>query len=126
VTGAGKSSNSNTFDVDPGALDHFTFSEISSPQVAGSAFSVTITAEDAYENTVTSHTVAAALTVNSGAGTWTPLTTTGGFTGGVWTGDVTISQSQSDVQITATGGGKNGTSNQFNVNPGALDHFAIA
>jgi len=39
-----------------GSLDHFTFDTISSPQTAGATFSITITAKDQYENTVTSYT----------------------------------------------------------------------
>ncbi|OQX86855.1 hypothetical protein B6D60_05330, partial [candidate division KSB1 bacterium 4484_87] len=114
---------SNSFNVYPAALDHFTFQNIDSPQTAGSAFSITITAKDAYENTVTSHT--APVTLSDNTGTVSPVTS-GNFNSGVWTGNVTITKSQTDVRITATYSGKVGQSNYFNVDPGALANFDVS
>jgi hypothetical protein len=104
------------------ALHHFTFNTISSPQTAGVAFSITITAKDAYENTVTSYIGTNSLTDSTG--TISPVTT-GGFSSGTWTGSVTITKAQTGVTITTIGGGKSGTSGSFNVNPAAASKLVI-
>jgi len=122
VRSAGKSGVSNAFDVSPAGLDHFTFANIPSPQTAGTAFNITTTAKDAYENTTTAgYTNPVSLSDNT-----TTLTPTSvNFSAGQWTGNVTITKAQADVVITATGGGKSSQSNRFNVNAGALHHFVI-
>ena len=101
-----------TLTVDPGALDRFVFDPISD-QKAGQFFSVTITAQDEYENTVTGYAGPASLSDTTG--TIQPTTTTGSFSGGKWTGDVEITQPQDDVIITAQDDGALGTSNPFDV-----------
>ncbi len=53
TTGSGVSGTSNIFTVNPGALNHFTFAPVNSPQTAGSAFTITVTAKDVYGNTAT-------------------------------------------------------------------------
>lgn len=123
VTSSGKAGTSNAFNVTPAALDHFTFAPITSPKVAGTAFEITIYARDVYENQVTSFTTFATL---SDVTTTIAPTQTGNFTSGQWSGNVTITKSQSDVKITATQSGKTGQSNLFNINPGALASFQIA
>ena len=50
--GAGHTGMSNPFNVQVGALDHFVWSAISSPQHQDTPFSVTITAKDIGNNTV--------------------------------------------------------------------------
>ena len=113
VTGTYSSkSDTATLTVNAASLDHFTFDSISSPQTAGTAFSVRITAEDAYGNTVTSYTGTNMLTDSTG--TISP-TSTGAFTSGVWTGSVAIAKPQTSVTITTIGDGKSGTSNAFDV-----------
>ena len=121
VSANDKSGTSNSFNVVAGALDHFTFATISSPQTAGVAFSVTITAEDAYNNQRTQFNDTVTLTDDTG--TLTPGSVT--FSSGQWTGNATITKAQSDVRITATYGTVSDQSNYFNVNAGSLDHFAI-
>jgi hypothetical protein len=103
-------------------LSQFVFSSISSPQTAGSAFSITITAKASNGNTVTSYTGTNALTVSSG--TISP-TSTSAFVAGVWTGLVTLSVSGSGITIGTSGSSKSGMSNSFTVNAGALDHFVF-
>lgn len=99
-----------------GPLDHFTFNTISTPQTAGTAFSITITAKDASGNTVTSYTGTNTLTVSSG--TISPTSTTA-FTAGVWTGQVTLFTSGSGITIGTSGATKTGTSNGITVNTGS-------
>jgi hypothetical protein len=96
-------------------LDHFDFT-VSSPQTAGTAFGITITAKDASDNTVTSYTGINTLTVSSG--TISPTSTTA-FTAGVWTGDVTLFTSGSGITIGTTGDGKTGTSDDITVTAGS-------
>ena len=44
TTGSGMSGTSNTFIVNPGVLNSFTFNTVISPQSTGSAFSITVAA----------------------------------------------------------------------------------
>jgi cell division septation protein DedD len=123
TTGSGKSGTSNTLTVNPVALDHFVFNAISSPQTAGKAFSITITAKASNANTVTSYTGTNTLSVS--AGTISP-TTTGAFSSGVWTGMVTVTGAGSGVTITATDGTHSVTSNLFTMNPGVVTHLVVS
>ena len=123
TSGSGKSGTSNSFTVNAAALDHFTFATISSPQTAGTGFTITIMARDAYNNNVTSYTNTN--TLSDSTGTIAP-TSTGAFSSGAWTGSVTITKAQSGITITTSGSGKSGTSNSFTVNAAALDHFTFA
>jgi len=122
VTAQNKSGTSNQFNVQAGGADHFTFENISSPQTAGQTFSITVVARDVNENIATSFSSTANLSDNTG--TIVPSATTG-FTNGEWTGNVTITRAHDDVEITATQGGINGTSDKFNVQADDVDHFSI-
>ena len=73
--GSGKTGTSAPFTVNVGPLDHFAIASIGT-QVAGTSFNVTITAQDAGNNTVTGFNTTAAL--SSGDGDLTP-TTSGSF-----------------------------------------------
>jgi len=99
-------------------------------QTAGTAFNIKITAQDASDNTVTSF---------DGNGNKVNLTSTGtlvftnpsaAFTNGVLTASVTITNTGTNFTITATGTGGNsgitGTSNSFQVNPGAASKLAFS
>jgi len=103
--------------VEAGALHHFVFDTISSPKTVGTPFSITITAKDALENTVTSYVGTNTLTVSAGT---ISITTTTAFTGGVWTGDVSISPVGTDITISTAASSdatKTGTSNEFDITP---------
>jgi hypothetical protein len=127
VTATDTSSNSAStiFTLTP--LDHFAVTASGGgsigTQTAGTAFSITITAENSTGYTVTSYTGTNTLTVSSG--TISP-TSTGAFTAGVWTGSVTLTTSGSGITIGTTGSSKSGTSNAFTVNPGAATHFVVS
>ena len=113
-----------SFTVNAGGFDHFGFSTVPSPQTAGDAFTVTITAQDAGNHTVTSYNGVANL--SSDAGTVTPATasfTEGGFTGAI---AVTGAGSARTVTVTDQASGKYGTSNTFDVGAGPAVAFTVA
>ncbi len=117
-----KAGTSNSFFVTPGSLDHFVIDTITQ-QTAGAGFTITITAKDHWENTVTEFTDIAALTLTPYPLPLAPTLTTN-FTAGFWQGTVTITQSGTTA-ITASCQGRGGTSPTFFVTPGSLDHFVI-
>jgi hypothetical protein len=115
--------DSSAFTVNPGPLDHFALSTIASPRTAGIAFSITITARDALNNTVTGFAGTVALSTT--AGTISPATS-GNFSAGVRTESVTLTQAGTGQTVTAAdGSGHTGTSNAFTVDPGALNNFLV-
>ncbi|MFA6519488.1 MAG: hypothetical protein WCT41_01535 [Candidatus Paceibacterota bacterium] len=130
---ASQSGNSNynaaadvdqSFTVTAGTLDHFAIAAIGT-QTAGTAFNITITAQDVNNNTLASYS--GTVDLSTTAGTIAP-TQSSAFSSGVRTESVTVTQAGTLQTITATdnGGTKTGTSSTFTVNPGALDHFSFA
>ena len=107
--------------VNPAAPDHFVFDTINSPQVAGTGYSITITAKDEFKNTVTSYTGNPDLTSSS----WVGTKNLGAFSGGTKTGSVTSTIAGS-TKITATDGLVTGDSNAFTVNPAAGSIFTAS
>jgi PKD repeat protein len=105
-----------TYSLPPPVLDHFDFDTISSPQTAGSQFSITIRAKDQYNNPFTSYIGTNTLSVSTG--TISPTSTTA-FTAGVWTGSVTLYTTGTGITIGTTGATKTGTSNGITVNAGS-------
>ena len=111
---------SSVFTVVAGAVDHFVFDTISSPQTTGTPFPITITAKDSFGNTVTAFDGGGnkVTLTSTGALTGAPLTSNA-FTLGVLTQSVTITNA-GNFNITATGPGAvpkpTGTSNSFDVN----------
>lgn len=124
VTGSGKSGVSNFFNVNPNTLHHFSIATISSPQVAGQGFQLTLEARDQYENKVTSFNSSVNLTDKTG--TITP-SNTGNFSSGSKTVNVNITQKYVDDQITVTDplSGKKGNSNNFSIQPGPVHHIMV-
>lgn len=111
--GNGHTGTSNTFTVNVGALHHFAIGNITT-QTAGTAFNISLTAQDLNNNTVTSFT--GTVNMSTTAGTITP-TTSGAFTSGTRTQSVTVTQSGAGktITVTRTGGSETGTSNTFTV-----------
>lgn len=116
------STGSNIFEVNSNDLDRFEFANIGT-QTAGQAFEITIYAKDQYGNIVESFTDSVQL--SDLTNTIDP-DTTGQFTNGVWTGDVTISIVYDNDKITAFGSFRTGESNTFNVVAAQVDHFEFA
>src|SRR6185369_17060532 len=110
--------------INPGALHHFAISAISSPQTAGTAFSITtITAQDLNNNTVPSFTS----TVTFG-GTSGTTGTSAAFTAGVLSNaSVTPTVAGTNLTVTVSdGSGHTGSATIATINAGALDHFVIS
>ena len=120
LTGA----TSSAFDIDPAALHHLAITSISTPQTAGSAISVTVTAQDANNNTVTGFTGTVSFTTN--AGIISPATSNA-FTDGQLTQNVTVTQAGTGKTITATksGGSETGTSNTLTIIAGQATKVLI-
>lgn len=101
-------------DNDPAS---FEWTVIPSPQTRNMPFTVTLTAKDDAENTVTGFNGTVALTAQAGAAAL-PVTpaVTAAFVNGVWTGEVTVGEAGSGVTLLATGSdGAAGTSDAFNI-----------
>lgn len=101
--------------VNAAALDKFVFSTMSD-RVAGDTSYVTITAKDQYNNTIT--TFSNEVTLSDDLGGIVP-TTTGNFTQGVWTGQVSL-QKAGQTRIRATYGAVSTYSDRFTVTPAEL------
>jgi hypothetical protein len=112
TTGSGVSGTSNIFTVNPGALNRFTLAPITSPQTAGSAFSITVTAKDMYGNTVTSYAGSPSLTYSAGSISPSMIDT---FMNGVGSTSVTVTTPGSDANITVSFENCTGVSNLFTV-----------
>jgi sugar lactone lactonase YvrE len=103
--GLGHSVTSDGFNIGSGPLDHFAWSVVGSPQQAAVPFPVTITAQDAGNNTVTSYSGTASLScVGGGQSIGISPATTGAFTSGVWSGNVTLAQVAAGAILRATNG----------------------
>ena len=104
---------SNPFNILVGVVAKFAIGVIGT-QTVGQAFSITITAQDAGNNTVSSFSQTVDLTTT--AGVISPAVS-GSFSNGQWTGSVTVTQAGTGRTITATrtGGTESGTSNAFTV-----------
>lgn len=112
--------------VVPSAADHFAFSAIASPQVAGVPFTVTIRATDASGNTVYDYAGDAVLGANTGTGTSAPSLIT--FVAGVWSGPVTLFGAGSSVRLTCTDfstTARTGTSGNIVVNPASVRRLQV-
>jgi methionine-rich copper-binding protein CopC len=100
--------------VDDADVDHYTFSTISSPQVAGLPFTVTITACDVLNNVIAVYNGAVPLVATGSGGSLPVSPASVTFASGVWTGSVTVNA----VDLAAVlqlnnGAGAAGTSNVF-------------
>ena len=118
-------SDFSTYPVINNVIHHYALSTIVSPQVKGVAFSITITAQDVNNVTVPSYAGTPGLSASGsgGAVSLSPTVTTA-FSGGVWTGNVTVNVFDTNVILAVNdGAGHTGASNPFNVGTGPLHHF---
>ncbi|MES2598580.1 MAG: M36 family metallopeptidase [Verrucomicrobiota bacterium] len=118
VTDGAATGSSNSFAVGSGSHTRFVWSTITSPQVAKEPFQVTLTATDDYGNTTPTFIGTAALSVTTTPGPSMQPATTGSFSGGTWTGSITLgSQSLTPMSLRAISGLALGISNTFTVLP---------
>ena len=96
----------------PSPGGYFFINEIKSPQAAGTPFDVTITARDNSDNILADYKDQVAL--RDSTGTLIP-TAINEFTGGIWTGKVTVAVGKKNVVVDAISKGMNGVSNTFEV-----------
>jgi hypothetical protein len=94
-------------------LDHYEISNISSPQMVGVPFSITVTAKDAAGNTVTGFNGSVNLSVTAGINNPAAIN----LISGTGTGNVVIATIGNNIQIIASLNEKQGRSNAFNVVP---------
>jgi hypothetical protein len=113
TSSSGMSGTSDTFTINPSALDHFIISDIGG-QTAGSAFNITVTAKDIYNNTVTNYSGTPSLTYSAGA---INPTTMAPFVNGIGTTQIIVTVANSNAKITASDNGSTGVSNSFTVSP---------
>ncbi|MCM0083260.1 MBG domain-containing protein [Geomonas sp. Red32] len=120
---AAATSINQSFQVASGPLDHFLVTA-SGPQTAGTPFSITVTAQDSGNHTVTGFSSSVNLTAT--AGLVTPATI-GPFVNGTWTGNVMVTTAGTAKTITATsaGSGQTGTSQPFTVQAGTATGFSV-
>ncbi|HEY6194949.1 MAG TPA: hypothetical protein VI504_07910 [Candidatus Eisenbacteria bacterium] len=107
--------------VIPSGADHFAFSAIPTPQVAGTQVLVTIRAVDSGNNTVPGYDGDVNLAANTGAGSIGPERVT--LANGSWTGLVSLRGAGANVTLTASDFSSPahiGQSNGFVVQPGAF------
>ena len=119
-------STSPSIQVIPAGTTGFAFTTITGPLTAGVPATITIRAVDSGGNTVPSYAADAILTANTGTGSVTPNQIT--FSGGTWTGQVTLFGAGGAVALTCadySAPPKTGTSNNFVVNPGPYHQLQV-
>jgi hypothetical protein len=110
--------------VSAGSLSKFVLSAPSSA-TAGTAFTLTVTAEDAYGNTVTSYSSSVPLSASTGA--ISPTSTgTSGWSNGVWSSTSVTLTAAGSITITANdGSGHTGTAT-LTVNAAAASKLVVS
>lgn len=119
-SGSAVASKSVDATITADVLANFVIAQINSPQIAGSAFQVSLTAVDQYNNTVT--TFNQAVKLSDGTGTISP-SQTGNFSNGVWSGSVNITQTASADNIILINGSVQTQSNPFEIKAGEQQVF---
>ena len=122
-----KSGATSAFTVNPAAISAFAI-PTPATQTAGSAFSVSLTANDAYGNTATGYggvkNVVFSGPANSPGGTAPSYPASVTFTNGVGSASVTLFNATSTT-LTATESGHTGSTGAFTVNGATISTFAI-
>lgn len=112
--------------VNPGNLHEFIFDNIAGPATAGQPLSITITAVDASGNRIMDYSGSLFLSASTGAGTISPVNIV--VNQGLYAGNVVLTKAENGVFLTVTDSASSphtGTSNQFQVKPGAIKKFQV-
>ena len=109
--------------VTAGSLDHFVVGAPGSATV-GTPFTLSVTAKDAYGNTITSYSSSVGLSASTG--TISPTSTgTSGWSNGVWSSASVTLTAVGSITITANdGSGHTGTAS-VTVSVGSVDHIVV-
>ncbi len=121
--GGGHNGQSNEFAVAPGPVDRFELAPVGSPQTAGVAFTLELTARDAWDNIASGFI--GVVDLADGTGTLQPALSDP-FQAGQLSQPVTITRASADDLIVVDDGQQHsGQSNPFAVEANVLDHFAV-
>jgi len=114
VTSGGKTATSSTFTVIPGQgpLDHLIINTVTSPQLSGTPFSITVTAYNICNNVLTVYNQSASITDT----TATISPSSGSFANGLLTQNEVICQLNINDVLIVTSGGKVTSSTGFDIN----------
>lgn len=104
---------------------HFAVATIASPATASVAFTLDASAVSDSEQLIPDFAGTVSVTAAGDAGSHAVAPSSIDFTNGTWTGPVTIAAVDTNVVITLSGGGTQGTSNAFELRAGPVDHFQI-
>lgn len=129
ASAAGFTDGTRSLQVLDNDLAGFAFATVPNPQVRNTPFAVTITSVDVNGALIPTFTDTVNLSAaGAGGAVMVAPAMSGAFVNGTWTGNVTATQAETGVTITAAGtGGLTGTSNTFDVlTAGALSQFAIS
>ena len=136
VTDGSAVTASNPFTVLPGPLSSFAVGSVADPQSAGTSFSLTATARDAWLNVKTNYAGGATLSGNLGTSTkgcgsgasspCSPLYGAFAFASGLGSASVTGYKAEAGRQLTVSDGSVLASSNTFTVNPGPLASLDFA
>ena len=111
--------------INAAEIDHYIFNPIGSPQVTTTAFNITITAYDAYDNQLTGYNQnGVTLSASTGPGT---ITVTGvNFAAGIANANVNVTKSDVGVKLTVDDeAGHSSDSNAFNINYGVFSRLLV-
>jgi gliding motility-associated-like protein len=117
---------SNTFNITPAPIDHFTVAGITDPVVAGSTTSPVVTAYDQYLNIKTDYTGTITFTSTDPQSVLPASFTYAGGNNGVntFSNGVTL-KTTGEHTLTVTGNSKTGNQSTITVTPAAINHFIL-
>ncbi len=111
----GLSSSTASMVVHDSNVDHFRFAPISSPQMAGTPFGVTVTAYNLANEIIPVCNTTATLSASGQAGNLVVSPSVVIFASGVWTGTAAIATADPSAVLTITSGGVSSSSSSFAV-----------
>jgi|GEM_PF-1703243 len=120
---------SNSFTINPAAIDHFTVEGITDPVVAGTTTSPVVTAYDQYDNIKTDYTGTITLSspdTHRNDEVFPTYTYQSSDQGTVTLVNQLTLKTTGERSVVATGDGKTGTQSDITVTPAAIHYFILA
>ena len=124
AVGGGLSNGTANISVHDSTLDHLGLNAIGSPQTAGVAFPVTVSALNISGEAIATFSGNASLTAAGQTGNLTVTPTALSFSAGVATGTVTLTTADPAVKLTGSSSGLTVSSNSFAVQAAGVAGFA--